>query len=311
MVGRSLIKMPGRALAQPAAQVGGLALINDELAGIAEALQIAERCRQIIKDHSSLGAGDIVRLGARMLDHAKPIHKLLAGAAKLDCAHSTLLSIIYPRERISHADAIKMLAVLFSAMSRKKSDAGETAMKLAACADMFDPVSEAVGKASGLWKPVPKHPVMLALAIKHLMATSVWAPSECELREAMKTVRDRLLVMAHHIGEVVSLINRADMVVFTFDRAAWNAAYADARISASIIAVMSDDSEQLGEDGEPPTPRWKALDDLWEAKYAAEEAALIAADERKQITDESTSTKIAACKTTLPAKKTRKLKEDA
>jgi hypothetical protein len=57
--------------------------------------------------------------------------------------------------------------------------------------------------------------------------------------------------------------------------------------------------EEPGDD-EAPSPRWRALNDLWESKAAAEEAAeLVEASEGQP--------RIAACGTP-PAKRTRKPK---
>ena len=75
---------------------------------------------------------------------------------------------------------------------------------LAACCDMFSPMNDIIGEGMGLWKPICKHPVVLALAIKKLIATSVFTPSPSELREAMATVTHRIAVRAEWLGGFLS-----------------------------------------------------------------------------------------------------------
>ena len=58
--------------------------------------------------------------------------------------------------------------------------------------------------------------------------------------------------------------------------------------------------EEPGEDDEP-SPRWRALNELWEAELEAEEAAeLVEASEGQP--------RIAACEASAPKKRTRKPK---
>lgn len=47
---------------------------------------------------------------------------------------------------------------------------------------MFSPANDAIGQVTGLWKAIPKHPVVLGLTIKNLILTSVFSPAPCELR---------------------------------------------------------------------------------------------------------------------------------
>jgi hypothetical protein len=155
-------------------------------------------------------------------------------------------------------------------------------MLLASCADLFNPVSDAVGIATGLWKPAPKHPLALAIAIKQLIATSVFSPSPSELREAMKLAQGKVDVLASYAGQWLQLLERADAIVFEFDRPTWDAAYAnvDSKVPLALHGqlIETDDGPEF-----PLSPRWRALNELWEAKHAAEEMV--------------TNARLAACKT--------------
>jgi hypothetical protein len=156
-----------------------------------------------------------------------------------------------------------------------------------------------------LWKPVSKHPVVLALAIKRLIAKSKCVPSPSELRETMELVLERLGSLGGAAQRYIEAVQEADKIVFALDRAAWTAMYASAGINSQVPLAMQGrlEDEEPGEDehGNPiASPRWRALNDVWEAKLEAEEAAeLVEASESQP--------RIAACDVP-PAKRTRKPK---
>src|SRR5262249_48794094 len=159
---------------------------------------------------------------------------------------------------------------LFGVLAKKKADAADenATMLLAACADMFDPMNDMLGRTTGLWKPVCKHPVVLALAIKKLIATQVFTPSPSELRAAMGEARQRLDAAKRRLDNFLAWMKQADKIVFAFDRAAWEAAHArvDSRVPSAMVAhsnygIEKDDAE-----------RCEALEKLWDAKYEAEQA---------------------------------------
>jgi hypothetical protein len=77
-------------------------------------------------------------------------------------------------------------------------------------------------------------------------------------------------------------------IVFTFDRPAWDAAYANA--SSDVPLQMQG---QLFDEDDSPSPRWLALNVLWEAKVEVE------AEEAAEASDGQA--RIAACKA-APAK---------
>src|SRR5262245_17351644 len=107
--------------------------------------------------------------------------------------------------------------------------------------------------ATGLWKPLDKHPLILAIAIKQLVASAVFT-SPAELRAAMTRVRERLETLLWAMQYLGDIIERADKLVFVGDRAAWGVAYAD--IPSEVIAEMQQFG-CIGEDGgnDEPSPR--------------------------------------------------------
>jgi hypothetical protein len=174
-------------------------------------------------------------------------------------------------------------------------------MLLASCADLFDPVNEIIGGTTGLWNRVSRHPAVLALAIKTLVRTSVFTPSPAELLAALKEAESKLGKLVHYTDQWLDTMRRADAIVFAFDRAAWDAAYAKVRSSVALAMLPSNEEPDEDEDGNAiaASPRWQALHELWERKLAAEEAAEIAAAPEPK--------RIAACEA-KPSKRTHKPK---
>jgi hypothetical protein len=293
----ALIEMTGKGVARrPVAKGTGLTLINDTLADFVEPLRIADECRRQLQQGIEQGGfysylGCERGLEAKFLDRAKIIHgRLLRNIAQVQAAYSALLQVVIPpwRNPLTHAQATAMLGVLFGTLSKTKADDENSAMLLASCADLFNPTNDIIGTTTGLWKPISKHPLVLALAIKQLIATSVFKPSPSELRDAMKLALSKLDALGGYSGQWLELLTKADEIIFAFDRPAWDAAYAEvnSKIPLAMQAQLFD--EESYEDSEA-TPRWQALDDL-----------------TKRQTEEATQ-RIAACKTTS-AKRTRKPK---
>jgi hypothetical protein len=308
----ALVRTSGKDLAQRgrSPRGAGLALINEELAHIAEAMATAAQCRRSLDCNTD---AYYLSLDPKFLDRAKKLLFLwLPDYAEAVAAYKQLEAIVGwdPDEPITHATATKMLAVLFGTLSRRKADDDNEAMLLASCADLFNPINDKVGCSSRLWKPVSKHPVVLALAIKRLIAKSKFVPSPSELRETMSLVIEKLAGagLGGAAQRYIEAVEEADKIVFALDRAAWTAMYASAGINSQVPLAMQGrlEDEEPGEDehGNPiaPSPRWRALNDLWEAKLEAEEAAeLVEASESQP--------RIAACDVP-PAKRTRKAKRE-
>jgi hypothetical protein len=274
----------------------GLALINEVLrGGVTHTLVNANLfCSQVQEAESRLGRLDL----AHRLDLAlvKALHRSwLPNIVHAVAARDLLVEITgcIPGGRritVRPADASAMLHYLFGVMGRRRS--GEAAAKLMACIDIFSPESNLLGPALGMWEEAPTHPVILAIAIKQLMAAKTFEPAESELREALGKVRERLFMLGGWAGKWLEKLDQCDATLFERDRAAWDAAYAN--VSVEVVRQMQERGDEgpcEDDDGNPtpPSPRWQALDDLCKAQLAAES---------KQ--------RSAACKTTLPAKRMRK-----
>jgi hypothetical protein len=178
------------------------ALVTEWLEHAAEPLQTAVACKQQLLEpgfETYLGAPRGLE-DARFLDRAvNVLNKLLPKIVKADEASNALQEIVYPgRETITRAMAADMLSVLFGALSKRKADEGDenATMLLMECADMFNPTMDIVGSATGLWKELPKHPVILALAIKRLIAVQKFSPDPRELREAIKLAGEKVASLA-------------------------------------------------------------------------------------------------------------------
>jgi hypothetical protein len=280
----SLIKMHGKGVARVSPAKGGLALMRKTVTGLAQPLMVAEHCQRLANSGDYLGEGESE---SRFVEPAKVTHaRLLRHAVEISAANDALWEVMLcdPSDEIGYEHAIAMLSVLFGALGKKKSDAGDgnAAMLLMATADAFDPVSSVIGSASGLWNSVSKHPVVLALAIKHMLATQVFQPSPAEVRQAMTFVRQRIGVLQHWTSTALAHLDRADETLFRFDYAAWTAAYANADSSAVMSMLNMLDAEQayIDDDGieQPPSPRWQALHDLPQTKLAAEQRSTIACE---------------------------------
>jgi hypothetical protein len=122
----------------------------------------------------------------------KVLDFLLPRLFELDEAFCMLQSIVHGKEGISAAVALQMLSVLCAGTSKKRNDDPNTETFMLSCAQLFDPAIDSIALGTGLWKPVPRHPVVVALAIRKLMAGNVFAPTQSELADACRRVAFRL-----------------------------------------------------------------------------------------------------------------------
>jgi hypothetical protein len=263
MVKAVVVMPPSGALVRPKAKqtaVAGLALINQVLdANTVEAMVDADRFCREVQQAAHLGEGAI-RPG--FLDRAKPLHKLwLPNFARAESCSSALFQLVCmpPLVPLTQAAASQMLHYLFAAMGRRRGD--EAAAKLLACADIFSPASNAIGTALGLWAAAPTHPAFLAIAIRQLMAAKVFEPSESELREALAAVERKLSTLAAVVDQWLARAERADEIVFEYDRRAWTAAYA-AMNSKVALAMRDRLVEEPADNDQSPSTRWQALNAL-------------------------------------------------
>jgi hypothetical protein len=295
----AIVKIEGGKLAKPKGGGAAIAQIEATVAPLAKPLAFAAQFQEC---PTYLGEGKI-QPGRFLADAKRVLTRLLPRVPEIEATHSVLFEITMFEMSlgvggISQAVAIAMLGVLYGALKRK-ADRDDNATLLIAAADMFNPVTQSLGESTRLWKPVSRHPAVLALAIKKLLASQVFSPSPSEIREAMTDVRRHLAMMDSRLGQWLERIDRADAIVFLSDRKAWDAIYATA--PANAVAAMLDraSDEGAGDDdnGDPvePSARWIALNDIVEhqAKLAAPEPP-----------------RLAAC-AVKPAKRTTKARDDS
>ncbi|MBR0695138.1 hypothetical protein [Bradyrhizobium lablabi] len=194
---------------------------------------------------------------------------MLPRAVIVNAAHAALWPVAHPHmvatPVVTVQTAFLMLTVLLRSVGKVKNV--ETDALLAQCIEMFNPDSDVAGQATGMWTPISKHPVILALAIKKLIYKSVFT-SAAEFREAMAEARAAILRLVNDTENWSELLRKSDRCVFEFDRAAWDTAYA--RVGADVVRAMQDHDEEPYEedDGEevPALPRWLALEQMRLAK---------------------------------------------
>jgi hypothetical protein len=264
----NLTKTGSRMPAKGGRDSGGVALID---ATLTEHGVMLELIHQYVGDWASdgghVGADEFDPQVPQKLERAKHVHRRwlrdYARIRTLDVALDQIL--ILPRNRVDQGTAVRMITVLFSALGKKKSSE-EDATLLSAAADMFSPISDTIANATGLWEPISKHPLILAIAIKKLIATAKFT-SAAELREAMEEVRRTLEKLSFRIDQIRETIERADAIVFETDREAWAAAYRDVDISTveRMLARLFHE-RPLEENDEGPaveaSPRWAALNEM-------------------------------------------------
>jgi hypothetical protein len=282
----ALVKMPGKGLASSSRKGDGLVAMNQALEDFMPALAISNRYgRQWQASICTIGlVGE-----PRSVDTARKIHHgFLPVLVEMDQACEKLKDVVRGHPAVDRATALSMLNVLFAAIGKRKSDE-ESSLLLAAAADMFDPGNDVLGCITGVER-INRHPLVLAIAIKQLIATAKFT-SCAELREAMAKVANSIGISISHLEFVMEAIDRADAMLFEKDRAAWDAAYANG--DSKVVLAMrewselagegpSEDEDENGNPEFPPSPRWQALAALIEAKNA-EQVKLAPPPERKRI----------------------------
>ena len=267
-----IIRPTGKNVTRPKQGGGGMALINAVLCDrYTEALAVAHKCESNRLEFEWQSLPTFLpslrnELGARLV---KPTHaRCLPDFARADAAADAFCSMLVmpPEVPLSQPMAIEMLSVLYGTLSKRKKDEDETAML--ACAELFNPVNNVIGESTGLWEPVSTRPIVLALAVKARIAKSPFVAAS-ELREEMRKVEYKLHTLYHNVKKWLELMRKADEILFEYDRAAWDAAYA--RVGRDVVRAMlgmEDGWENECDDGEesPLLPYWRALDDLLKAK---------------------------------------------
>ncbi|MEY9183136.1 hypothetical protein ABIG06_004717 [Bradyrhizobium sp. USDA 326] len=256
----ALIQFPRNAVALREMQTQGHALIGSTLRALASPFEVAGRCSEELRELRLTSAAQLRRgnLADAKVNHAR----MLRRAAAVNAAHTALWTVAHPHMVATPVVTVHiahmMLSVLLRSVGKVKNV--ETEALLAECIGMFDPTSDVVGKATGMWVPISKHPVILALAVRKLIYGSVFTSAE-EFRKAMLAARGTILHLVSDTESWSGLLRNCDRCVFEHDRVAWDAAYA--RVGADVARVMQDSDEEGYEDDDgeyvPPSPRWAAL----------------------------------------------------
>jgi hypothetical protein len=262
----ALVKVSKALVKAPKGAAGALERMNQTMEHFAPALDLSRR-------HSGRWEALICAIGIvgvpYSVDEARKIHhSFLAAFTGMDEAYKVLRQVKYDHPPVDRATALAMLNVLFAAIGKRKNDE-ESAILLNAAADMFNPINDVLGHITGL-EQINRHPLVLAIAIKQLIATAKFT-SCAELREAMEKVANSIRIKVWHLEFMMQTIDSADVMLFEQDRATWDETHA--RVDAAIERKMLRDLEDLespyeNDDGvmEPGSPRWQALDDLLKAK---------------------------------------------
>jgi hypothetical protein len=185
---------------------------------------------------------------------------MLERVADADAAHEALSEVLSPswrQEPITQASALRMLSVLVGTLTKRKADDEHMATKPAACADLFNPATRAVGDATGLWSSVSDHPAILALAVKRLIFTSIFEPTPSELHEAMKLAHGKIASLAGWTERWLAALDRSDHVVFLFDREGWEEAHArmNIRVVLALATMATGDRGLLSKQSGMPSMR--------------------------------------------------------
>jgi hypothetical protein len=280
----ALVKMPGKGLASSAPKGDGLVAMNQALECFAPALAISNRYSlQWGASICTIGVGDVP---GRSVDVARKIHRgFLAALAEMDRARETLRQVTRGDPPVEHMTALAMLRVLFVAIGKRKSDE-ESALLLAAAADMFHPVNDVLGFFTGE-DAINRHPLVLAIAVKRLIATEKWT-SCAELREAMAKEAKFISRDVWHLEYMAAAIGRADDMLFEKDRATWDETHVrvDAAIERLMLSELEDlESPYVDDDdvSQPGSPRWQALDEMLKAKQQPEPTRLAASRQRGHV----------------------------
>jgi hypothetical protein len=225
-----------------------LAVVKHVLAEHVDALTLAERCR--IEFRRSL-------MPQTLDDMTDEYRVMLHDVDKVYNARRALDDPLRmkPQRVISQKEAAVMLSFLFGAFGKRRFDE-TTIARLQACIDVFDPLNNMIGAATRLWKPVPTHPLVVALAVNQLRAEKIFDPKEAEFRAALHSVHGRLKSMANALDNWLTDARQRDRMVYTLDHEAWRNGYSDVRSTVPLVMGIRciDVSQQ------------EALDQIWRDK---------------------------------------------
>jgi hypothetical protein len=145
----------------------------------------------------------------------------------------------YEEHVITRELALAVLPVLEATSKNTKSDTNK-AVWLASTLSMFIREIDRVGAALGLWKPVPRHPALLALAIGYLQRRQKWFPEQAEMYDALLLAKTKLGYKYSSLVRWLNDFDEADINLFHLDREKWQALYlaAPENIQTALQASM-------------------------------------------------------------------------
>jgi len=321
--GRALQPSQGRALSVPSHGRRALTAYEKPLAPLTPALRFATQLKEHSREVDVWFSHEVA-----MVSFARDKrNKFIDMFGRADEARSILSNAgqMYAG-RPSRKMASAMIGAMLGAFGAKADKD-----VLAGMLDMME--NDELGCVSELWLPLNLTPASLALACRKLIATKErFAPTPAELAAACREAGNTLGWAKQACDELVDFVRRCDILLLEFDHDEWERPYLTPQYRPILERMLQlhdiygpghNGAEDWGEDddGNYPNPLYRLLvaeqaklalpaPDAPEAKLvpeqpAPERAKQIAADEWKQIADES-GTKLAACKTTAPAKRTRK-----
>jgi hypothetical protein len=129
-----------------------------------------------------------------------------------------------------------LVRTLFGAVvGKKRTD--EDAEKLEGCLLLFDPTVNAIGQSTGLWSEMPRHPVVVAIAVLEMINKQVYNPSSGELKSACRRAHAKLRRQYKCMETMISRLRCAEEILFDHARDEWASMYAVKENRATAWAV--------------------------------------------------------------------------
>jgi|RhiMethySRZTD1v2_1073278.scaffolds.fasta_scaffold295963_2 hypothetical protein len=220
--------------------------INKPLRIIAPALRVAASCyaheKSLRKQFEKLYFSAPVptaHLPYVRIEEAKLYRTaMLPRAIEVRQAWNMLDAIRSGGQSIDTPTVMKMLSVLLKTLAKKK-DAAVDPMVLMSYASLFDEDIDSLGSSLNLWEEVPRHPVVVALAIQYLFHKQIFSPVPAELCNACRRVGEMLRQRRRQAAGWLVRLSEEDAYLFTHARDEWDAYYQDAESRQLAVAFQN------------------------------------------------------------------------